>query len=106
VKEDEKALSGLVAGGASGPETGPLAEGVNAACIAAANGLIDAKVDLDDARGAVFTDAGADGCYFTGKDDAGGVGHLVKGIFDGLRDGLRSLGLSFGLASGRARAGQ
>ena len=85
MKKHEQALAGAVSLVACGPETCPFAQGVGGVGSAVANGLVDAEVDFDDAGGAVRSSEGTDRGDFADDDDAGRVGHLVEGIFDGLR---------------------
>ena len=93
-RKHEEALADTVTLVASGPEAGPLAQGVGGVGVAVANGLVDAEVDLYDAGGAVDPGEGTDGGDLADEDDAGGVGHLVEGFFDGLRwRGLLSVAL-------------
>ena len=93
MEEHEEALADAVALIASAPESGPLAQGVDASGGAAANGLVDAEVDLHEARGAVVACAGSDGGDLADKDDACGIGHLVERFFYGLRIGGWLLGM-------------
>lgn len=93
MEEHKETLARAVTLVARGPEASPLAQSVGRVGGAVANGLVDEEIDFDDAGGAVYSGDGTDGGDFTDEYDPGGIGHLVKCVFDGLgrRSGLLSV---------------